>query len=244
MRRVLVLLTSTALVLALGAGCGSKSYEKRLGTTLELMKYRLELQNKLNPPAEGKLKTNLIYIRPPKNLVPAQKFLMAEPEDGKFDVTESFLDAEKQTSLHVLVRVPRPKTTANKKAVAPPPTNRNDFVTDVAAELEKIAGSGVDFQKAKEEGPIKPSPNKFKHLPINVGNKTFQVYLYGTKQAYEVALIFEYPSVEKTLFRKIDLTLGAFATGEKANRSFNRKQGEEDSEGEGGGGGEGAPAPI
>jgi hypothetical protein len=244
MRRVLVLLASTALVMALGAGCGSKSYEKRLITTIEQMKYRRELESKLMPPAEGKLKTNLIYIRPPKNLAPAQKFLiMPEPEDGKFDVTESFLDAEKQTSLHVLVRVPRVKTAANKKG-APAPANRNDFAADIVSELEKIAGTGVDFTKAKEEGPIKPGLNKFKHLPINVGNKTFAVYLYGTKQSYEVALIYEYPSAEKTLFHKIDLSLGAFATGDKASRAFNRKQGEEDTEGEGGGGGEGAPPPI
>jgi hypothetical protein len=51
-----------------------------------------------------------------------------------------------------------------------------------------------------------------------VGGKIVQVYLYGPKtSAYEVALVFEYPSSElSSLTSKIKLCLESFAEGLKA----------------------------
>jgi hypothetical protein len=241
MRRVLVLLASTALLLA--GGCGGKSYEHRLDKTLELIRYRRQLDNNLMPAAKGKLETNLIFVRAPKAMEGMKEFAMTVLEPGKFDVAETLLDAEKKSSLHVLARIPKPATPANKKA-APEPANRGDFIADVVAELTKAYNVEIDAAKSKEESKTSPMTiNKFKHLTVSAAGKTVQVYFYGTKKLYEVALIFEYPSSEeKALFTKIGQTLGAFATGEKAKRSFSGNLAEEEA-GESGGGG-GSPAPF
>ena len=233
MRRVLVLLASTTLLLA--GGCGGKSYETRLDRTLDLKRYIRRLDENVLAAAKGKLEPNLIYVRPPMNMEgPMKEFAMTVLEPGRFDVAESYVDAEKKSSLHVLARLPKPKTPAGKKAPAPEPA-RGDFVDDVAAELAKTYSIEVDKTKAKEE--TKKSLlniNKFKHLTLSTGGKTIQVYFQAVKQSYEVALIFEYPSEEiKSLNSKIDLTLESFATGEMARRAFTGKDVEEET-GEGG----------
>lgn len=232
MRRVLVLAASTVAMLV--SGCGGQSYEKRLNATIERMRYTRRLDDNLMPAAKGKLEPNLIYVRPPKAMEgPAKEFLMTGLDAEKFDVFESYLDGSTKSALHVLARVPRPKTPAGKKA-APPPANRADFLSDLAAELARAYNVEVDLSKAKEETK-QPSLNKFKHLVINAGNKDVQVYTFGSKLTYEVALVFEYPKSElKALTSRIELTLGSFQTGEKARRAFSGGAPEEGGEGEGG----------
>src|SRR5947209_8503699 len=119
MRRILAVFASSVLLLA--AGCGVGVYEKRLSKTLEDMKYRKRLDDNLMPAVtKSKLEQNLIYLRPPKTLQgPAKDFMLTVLEPGKFDVTESFYEPEKQ-SLHVLARVKRPKGPDNKKAAPNP----------------------------------------------------------------------------------------------------------------------------
>jgi hypothetical protein len=235
MRRALALLASIPLLIA--GGCGGKSYEHRLDKTLEQMRYSRRLDDNLMAAPKGKLE-NQIFVRPPMTLEgPTKEFAMTALEPGKFDISESFFDKEKQSYLYILARVPKPKTPANKKAAAPDTANRGEFVPDVVAELTKTYSVEIDPTKAKEETK-QPSLTKFKHLTFATAAKTVQVYISGAKQSYEVALIFEYPNAEhKALNTKIDLTLGSFATGEKARRAFNGNLTDEES-------GEGGPAPA
>ncbi len=219
MRRVLAMLASTILLVA--AGCAAR-YEKRLNDTLEEMKYQKRLDDNLMPAVtKSKLEQLLIYLRPPKSLQgPAKDFMLTVVEPGKFDVTESFYEPDKQ-SLHVLARVKRPKGPDSKKAAANPAetATRGDFNTDVIAILNSVYSMDIDLTKAKEEPRRR---NKFKRLAFEANNKNVEVYLYGSKTIpYEVALVYEYPSSEKkALANKIELSLGAFAVGEPARRRF------------------------
>ena len=242
MRRVFATITMTALLLA--TGCGVKVYEERLNRTLEEMKYRKRLDDNLMPAAaKGKMEQLAIYLRPPKNLQgPGKEFQLTVIEPGKFDVTESYYEPEKQ-SLHVLARVKRPKGADGKKA-APNPADtatRGEFNTDVIAVLNSVYSLDIDLTKAKEEPKRR---NKFKRLAFEANGKNVEVYLYGSKTSpYEVALVFEYAKAEKTtLSGKIDLALGSFAVGETARRMFSGAVSEE--EAAEGGAAPGGPAPF
>jgi hypothetical protein len=229
MRRVLALAATTTLVLA--GGCGGEKYEFRLNKTLEEMRYRKRLDDNLNPAAtKGRLEQNLIFIRPPKGLStePAKDFQLTVLEPGKFDVSESFYEKDKQ-NLHILARVKRPKGPAGKKGAQAEQAQavRGEFVGDVLAVLGSVYNVDLDPAKVKEETKRN---NKFKHLTFEANGKNIQVYFYGAKTSqYEVALIFEYPKSEQaSLVSKIDLTLGSFGVGERARRAFNGSVSEEE----------------
>ena len=234
MRRFLAMLATTALLLS--AGCGVKVYEERLNRTLAEMKYRKRLDDNLMPaPTKGKLETLLIYVRPPMSLQgPAKEFLGPVTEPGKFDLTESFFEPEKQ-SLNVLARVKRPKTPDKKAAPAPAEAVvRGEFNADVIAALNNFYGLDIDLTKAKEENKRR---NKFKKLAFEAPNgKNVEVYLYGIKSSpYEVALVFEYTKAEKAnLSSKIELALGSFAVGEPARKMFNGAVSEDEAADSGG----------
>lgn len=219
MRRVLVLVAMTVIVVA--GGCGGKRYEARLTRTLDDMRYRKRLDDNLMPPAKGKLETNLIYLRAPKGLEgPTKVFALAELEPGKFDVADTFFEKDK-ANLHVLARIKRPKAPAGKKAAGPaePVAARGEFNADVIALLNSVYSVDIDLSKAKPESK---RVNSFRKITFEANAKNVQVYLYGVKGGtYEVAEIYEYPKTEAaSLITKIDLSLGAFAVGEKARRFF------------------------
>src|SRR6186997_1630638 len=91
MRRVWAILASTLLVA--GWGCG-KSYDTRLNTTLDAMRYRKRLDDNLMPaPTKGKFDELLVYVRPPKNMEQAKEFLLPLPDPTKFDLEASFLES-------------------------------------------------------------------------------------------------------------------------------------------------------
>jgi hypothetical protein len=241
MRRVFVLLATSALVAAVG--CGGKSYEKRLDSTLDQMRYRMRLDANLHPaPTKGKLEQQLIYIRPPKNMepAPAKEFQLTVLEPGKFDVAENFYSKDGQF-LYVLARVRRPANPAAKKVATPENTAvRADFTSDVLATLAGAFNVEIDATKAKAENK---RSNSFKHLTFESGGKNVQVYIAGSKASqYEVALIFAYPKADQaSAVSKMELALGAFETGERARAAFSGRVGEE----EGGEPGAGAaPPPI
>ena len=216
MRRVLAMLATTALLLA--GGCGGKSYDIRLDKTLERMKYEKRLNDNLIAAPKGKFETLLIFIRPPKNLAgPTKEFQLTALEPGKFDLTESFLEKDKQ-NLHVLARVKQPKDAAKKKAAAKAEaaSPAASSSADVVAILNSVYGVELDLAKAKED--TKKEINVFKHLTFEGNGKIVQLYLNVVKNApYEVALIFEYPKTEQAnLVSKIELCLESFATGEQA----------------------------
>ena len=122
------MLATSALLLA--GGCGGKSYETRLDRNLDLKRYTRRLDENVQPAAKGKLEPNLIFVRPPLNMEgPTKEFAMTVLEPGRFDVAESFVDPEKKSSLHVLARIPRPKTPAGKKAAAPNPSAATSSTT-------------------------------------------------------------------------------------------------------------------
>lgn len=220
------------------SGCGTKSYETRLEKTLAKKRYVKRLDDNLMPaPAESRLKQYQVYVRPPKSLTgPAKTFSLSQPEDGKFDLAESYSDASK-ASLHVLARVKQPKGAAGKKA-APPPTNRGDFNVDVYSLLGGYYNLELDPAAAKDETKRK---NKFKRLTFEGNGKNVLVYLSGTKSStHEVALIFEYPKSETSkIVPKIDLALESFAVGPLAQLFYDGADGDEAEEetGEGGAGG-------
>ncbi len=243
MRRVFAMVATTALLLS--TGCGVKVYEERLNRTLEEMKYRKRLDDRLMPAStKGKMEQLLIYLRPPKTLQgPGKEFQLAVIEPGKFDVTESYYEPEKQ-SLHVLARVKRPKGPDSKKAAANPAetATRGEFNADVIAVLNSVYSLDIDLAKAKEEPKRR---NKFKRLAFEANGKNVEVFLYGSKTSpYEVALVFEYAKAEKAgLASKIDLALGSFAVGETARRMFSGALSDEEAA-DGGAVAPGGPSPF
>src|SRR5690348_8519816 len=98
MRRVLVIAASAALLLIVG--CGLHSYETRLDQTLANMRYQDRLNRMLQPPlTKGKWEELSLYLRPPKNLVPAKEWQLSPTDPGKFDLEASLLEPQKQ-SMH------------------------------------------------------------------------------------------------------------------------------------------------
>jgi hypothetical protein len=222
MRRVLAILTSSAILISLG--CGSRSYQKRLDNTIKQIQYRKKLDDNLMPfVAKGKLEQNLIYIRPPKQLEKMPDFTLMVLEPGKFDVAETFVEKDVQ-SLHVVAWVKKIKD-PKKKSVDTP---RGTFSTEVFAMLGNVFNVDIEPTKAK---PVTKKKNSFKHLTFEANEKTVQVYLYGDKaKPPEVALIFEYGKKEN-LTDKINLCLESFATNELARLLFTGSEEEEGAEG-------------
>jgi hypothetical protein len=194
------------------------------------MRYVKRLDDNLGPaPTKGKLETSNIYVRPPKTLTgPTKEFQLVALEPGKFDISDSFFEQGK-ASMHVLGRIKLPKA-APKKGAAPAETaTRGEFTADVLALLGSVYNVDLDAAKLKEESKG-PYENKFRHVTFEGNGKDVQVYFYGTKTSpYEVALIFEYAKSEQaSLVSKIELTLGSFATGERARRKFTGSEVEEE----------------
>lgn len=243
MKRAFGIVAGLCLVLVIGCS----AYDSRLATTLEELRYRKRLNDNLTEaPTKAKLQELLIYVRPPKALKgPTKTFTMTVVEPGKFDIENSFIDQEKQESMHLLARVVRPKPTAKKGAAQPEPTPRGKFVDDVLDLVKSVYGADVEPGQLKAETHQHGNrPNTFKAHTVNLTAKKVQIYFYGDEKAtYQVALIFEYPEAShSSLNPKIPLCLESFAVGEAARRAF-AGAGEEYG-GEGGEGGAGAPPPI
>jgi hypothetical protein len=228
MRRVSTML-ATALLLIAG-GCGLNSYEARLDKTLEKMRYEERLNKMLSPAlTKGGWEEQLVYLRPPKGMVPATDFLLTAPEPGKFEIAASFHEEQKQI-LHVLVRVKRAKATGKKKA-APTPADtadRTNFNRDIIS-LLTTSFSPPDEITATKFKTVKEKDNEFKEFLFSVNDKDVKVCL-NKEDNYETALIFEYPKAEQAnVTSKITLCLESFATGKKANSAFKGTGGEEES---------------
>jgi hypothetical protein len=248
MRRVWVILASAGLMVAWGCG---NSYDIRLNKTLEDMKYRKRLDEMLMPHlTKNKFEELLIFLRPPKKLELAKEFLLPLPEPGKFDLEASLLETTKaadnptpggeapktvseapKQSLHILARVKRPKNPASKKKVVEP-ANRREFPTDVLALVNAAYAPPAEVTLDKFKETTKKF-NTFKQYAFTVGEKYVQIYIYAPKKdavktdPYEVALIFEYPSSEhNNLSGKIELSLEAFALGNRAKSGFSGGVGE------------------
>ncbi len=242
MRRVFVLLATTAMLI--GGGCGVKIYEKRLEDTLNDMRYQKRLNDLLLAPVtKGALEKLSIYVRPPKGLTGPTKETQLVVEPGKFEDVETFYETDKQ-NLHIISRVKLPKPAAKKGAPPPPaPTPRGDFTADVVAILNSYYSVDIDPTKAKQEMKGK---NTFKKLVFEAGGKTVQVYIRSVKgDPYEVALVFDYPKSEQaSLSSKIELTLESMRVGDAARSKFSGSEGEEGENAEGGAPGQGGGAPV
>jgi len=236
MKRAAAVVLGVSLVLILG--CGTQSYETRLETTLDNMKYQKRLDDNLGDAAtKGKLEELQIYVRPPKNMTgPTQTFQLTVVEPGKYDVESSFIEPEKQ-SLHILGRVKRPKT-PSKKAPTHAETPRGKFNVDIVDLIKNVYGAELAVSDFKDDTK---RDNTFKYKLLDLTAKYVQIYLYGDKNSpYEVALIFEYPKAEHNAANpKIGLCMESFAVGDKAKRAFAGGE-TEDIEGTG----EAAPPPV
>jgi hypothetical protein len=236
MKRAAAVVLGVSLVLILG--CGTQSYETRLETTLDNMKYQKRLDDNLGDAAtKGKLEELQIYVRPPKNMTgPTHTFQLTVIEPGKYDVESSFIEPKKQ-SLHILGRVKRPKTPSKKApTLAGPP--RGKFNVDIVDLIKNVYGAELAVSDFKDDTK---RDNTFKYKLLDLNAKNVQIYLYGGKNStHEVALIFEYPKAEHNAVNpKIGLCMESFAVGDKAKRAFAGGE-TEDIEGAG----EEAPSPV
>jgi hypothetical protein len=244
MKRALAILVSLCVILAVGCS----AYDSRLQQTLEELRYRKRLNDNLVEAAtKGKLQELAIFVRPPKSLVgPTKTFGMTVVEPGKFDVENSFIDQEKQESMHLLARVVRPKAPTTKKgAVQQEPVPRGKFVDDVLELVKTVYGVDVEPGQLKAESHSHGNrTNAYRGTTVNLTAKRVQIYFYGDeKSAYQVALIFEYPEAShNSINPRIGLCLESFAVGEAAGRAF-RGAGDEMGGEEGAEGG-GQPPPI
>jgi hypothetical protein len=239
MGRVLAML-ATATVVVVG-GCGVKSYEIRLDKTLEDMRYQDRLNKMLIAPQNtGKWQQYSIYLRAPRENVPAKGWLLVPIEPGKFDLEASFTETTKDTTkqfLHVLARVKVPKKAAvpakkgTNPAAATPPVERKDFYTDVLDVLAKSYPTvpPEDFVVSKFK-PATEKNNDFKRHVFAANGMNTEVYFYK-KDPYEVVLVYGYPKTEMTHFNKVKLSLESFAVGELAKRLFSGATGSEAEQG-------------
>jgi hypothetical protein len=219
MKRALAILSSAFFLVTLGCG----NYDFRLEKTLEEMRYRRRLDKNLTQAAKGGLEKNLIYLRPPQSLQgPTETFSWTILEPGKFDLENSFIDQQKQESLHVLARIKQPKAPNTKKG-AQPEAVRGDFNAEVIELVRNVYAVELDVNQLKAETKSHGNrANTFKTKTLDLTAKQVQLYLYGDKNSpYEVALIFEYPKEEHdSINPKIGLCLEAFAVGAPARRLF------------------------
>jgi hypothetical protein len=222
MKRALAVLASASFVLAIGC----RDYDIRLEKTLEERKYEKRLNENLEAaPSTGMLKGDSIFVRPPLGLEgPTQAFGLTGAEAGRFDIENSFIDAKKGTSLHVVARVKKPKASPNAKKAAPAePVGRGKFLDDVV-ELVKAAYS-IELAPAE----LKNEPhshgnrvNDYKAVKKDLTTKDVEVYVYSEPNGiHEVALIFEFPKDQKNFMSpKIGHCLESFAVGKLAERFF------------------------
>ncbi len=225
MKRMLGILAGAGLALVFGC---AQQYDLRLQTTLENKKYQQRLDAKLEKaPQTSNLKPHNIYVRPPKGLAgPAQTFALGALDPGRFDIADSFIDADKQAALHIVARDNRPKPAAKKGAnpsEARPPAARGDFIADVV-DLIKTAYS-VDFEASKLKAESKRhgrKNNSYRTATFDAGNKEVQVWIYGDKSSQaQVALIFDYPKEAlKSLSSGIALCLESFGVGREAESLY------------------------
>jgi hypothetical protein len=237
MKRALAILASLGLILVIGC---AQNYDLRLGHTMENRQYQRRLNTNLEAaPTKTNLETTKIYVRPPKGLKgPAQTFGLAVVEAGKFDIEDTFIDQQKQASLHVLARVIVPKPPTKKGAHPAESTPRGEFTTDVLDLLKNVYGTDLDASKLKPDSKSHGRrTNSYKTVTLDLTAKEVKIYLFGDMNSPEkVALIFDYPKEEyKNLSTKIDLCLESFAVGEEARRAYSGVGDEETGE-EGAGG--------
>jgi len=222
MKRAFAILAGLCLILIIGCS----AYDSRLQQTLEELRYRKRLNDNLVEAAtKGKLQELAIFVRPPKALTgPTKTFGMTVVEPGKFDLENSFIDQDKQESMHLLARVARPKAPTTKKgAVQQESTPRGKFVDDVLELVKTVYGVDVEPANLKPESHSHGNrSNTYKGTLVNLTAKRVQVYFYGDeKSPYQVALIFEYPETShNSINPKIGLCLESFGVGEAARRSF------------------------
>jgi hypothetical protein len=198
------------------------------------MRYRRDLdRNTEAPPAKSNLETAKIYLRSPKGLKgPAQAFpFVVEP--GKFDITDSFIDTEKQASLHLLARTNAPKPPTKKAPgqpaeggdQAPASAARGDFTSDVLDFIKSAYNTDLDASQIK---PISPDSHGRKGVPykgatFDLGNnKILKVYFHGEKSGpAQVALIFEGTKESlRGLSSQIDYSLNSLVLGPKATSIY------------------------
>jgi len=226
MKRSLGILSGAALALLIGC---AQQYDLRLQATLENKRYQQTLDRNLEKAPEGSnLKPANIYVRPPLGFKgPAQTFALGALEPGRFDIADSFIDADKQAGLHIVARDNRPKPATKKGAGSPdaaqPPAARGDFTADVL-DLVKSAYS-VDLDAARLKSETKghgSKSNPFKTATLDAGNKEVQVWIYGEKNSpAQVALIFDYPKESrKNLASAIGYCLQSFGVGRWAESLY------------------------
>jgi hypothetical protein len=242
MKRAFAIVASACLILAVGC---STAYDTRLGKTLDEMRYKKRLDDNLVKAIEkGKLEELHIYVRPPKNLKgPTQTFALAVIEPGRFDLENSFIDQDKQESMHILVRQKKAKAPPSKKKAAAPTeaAPRGEFTTDVIEIVKSAYGAELESKQFKPDAKKHGArENNFKSATLDLAAKEVRVYFFGDKNGpYEVALIFDYPKEEKSkIDSKIRLSLEAFAVGPAAVYEFSG------GDAEGGEEGGGVPPPI
>lgn len=235
MKRVLALVLSASTLCALGC-LGQYSYEKRLETTLENLKYQQRLDAYLNPAAQGALKDVGVYVRPPRPLEKAPGSLIPVTA-GTFDAAESFTGAQADVplQLHVLARLKQKPKAQPKQGQAPPPdAPRGNFVADVQAVLNSFYGGAVPVGGKLDNFSERNRSYRRQKFASPTGN-TVDVYFFeeGNHQA---ALVWDIPPAaaqSPAVDPGIRLTLGSFAAGPKATNLF--QGGDEDAPASGGG---------
>lgn len=242
MKRVWATLVTTGVLL--GLGC-SQSYDLRMDTTLNKMRYRKRLDDNLIPAiSEGPFKDLQIYLRPPKPLEQSSQFFgtVFPVEPGQFDLTTSFLDstpekaANKALKLHVLARRKAARAAAKKGQPAEPPAARAPFESDVLA-LLGTGYAGAEGLTPENMKSVSFKKNQFKRLVFKSPQGTdINAYFYKS-EPYEVALIFDTSGSSNAA--AITLCLESFAVGQKAAAAFDT--GYSDDEPEAGAEGVGTP---
>ena len=228
MGRVWLVVASAAMVA--GIGCGKQSYEKRLETTVETLRYKKRLNdNLMKEPSEKKFQDLAIYVRPPKEQALAKTGQLPVSE-GQFELDASFNDSKIDSTLHLLARVKLPKKAPAKGAPPPPPPpQRGPFDADVLGVLSNVFGSPEGLQTPKFVEEVKRG-NRFRRLIFVANDKEVKLYIYK-QDNHEVALVFVYdPKQKAPLATKIDLCLDSFAAGAKATRLYAGGAPEEEAE--------------
>lgn len=235
MRRLPALATLGVLSFSV-IGCGYSGYEARLEATQRRLKDEMVLDKSLYSALQAEFAENNIFLRIPQGMAQRLDFELIQLNPGFFEIDASFNPQGDSLpggpyNLHALVRRDADEPAAEQQGDEPR-INRGDFRSEVLAVLAEVYGPDIasapteQVNKAVWPRSDAARPISYERVAVtDLNNQLIHVYFYQEESgnaSYNVALIWEFPSGEapSATGNPIDLTLGTFAVGQRAQARF------------------------
>jgi hypothetical protein len=238
MRRLLAL-AALSILSIVPLGCGFASYEARLEATERRLKDEMTINAVLAGAMQGSFAENKIYFRAPQGLAQAAGFQPIPLNPGYFEVEASFIPPGSEGQLaggpfqiHILARRDSQEQEPGQETPEQPPVPRGDFRSDVLGVLAEVYGPEVATAPLEQVSKtIWPRSEPARSIPFERATLTdpnqqlVHIYFYNEESGnatYNVALIWEFPGGNPPASgaNPVDLSLGTFAVGQRADARF------------------------